>query len=1165
MRFLATGILLWYQTTQKRGLYLPKFAFFMKVSCFVITALLCGVQALMAGDTNAQGIEDVPITLELKNAPLKLVFKRIEQLSSFRFAYKDRDLKHCETVSLPHGTRSVRATLDLILHNTSLYFKQVGNNVIVLPRKNNPEPDGRPNAYNEIETMVYDGIIKGKVTNAKGEPLAGASVTLTGTNLGTSANNRGEFVIPGIKQGTYRLQVTVIGYDDYVQEITVADGQTVEVTAQLILNEASNPLEDVVIVGYGKQKKATLTGSVTQITAAEIRQSASVNVSNALAGRMPGVITNNRSGEPGADGSNIIIRGAGTTGNTAPLFVIDGVANRTGFERLNPNDIESISILKDASAAIYGAQAANGVILITTKRGKTGKPSISYDGSFGLSQPTRVPDLVNSYEYALFRNEKDKRQNVAQPTFSEAQIQKYKDGSDPLNYPSTDWYDMVLKPWTPQTQHSITISGGADRVKYYLSGGYTYQDAFYRKSATNYRQYNARLNVDAQIAKNLKISADLAGISENRHYPPTGSDGIFLYILGTYPGLAPFYPNGLPVAGVEGPNPVQMAQGWNGYNKRSNNRVQTLVSFELKLPFITNGLSLTGFAAHDFSFYNDKTFNKPFDLYRYDSTNKVYNNVKSSLLGQPSIGESYGSNLLKTYNLKLNYERRFNDHSVNTFIAVEQSDYYNEGINASRQVLVSSLVDQLFAFNTDVTRQGNGGNADQNARRNFFGRLNYSYKEKYLAEFVLRRDGSFNFPPGKQYGNFPGISVGWRISEETFFKRTAPFVNQLKLRASYSKLGNDRVAQYQFLARYTVADGHNRYYLGNGDNPGYAPGLMPGVAPNPNITWETERMTNLALEGAVLNNKLDFSVEYYTARREHILAPRNASVPATAGLRLPDENIGIVDRNGIEITLGHRNTVGKDFRYSITGNFTKTRNKIVFVDEPANVLDWQKRQGFQYGQGANGGSWLLYKTDGIFNTQEEVNETAAKLPGTKPGDIKYLDIDKDGAITARDQVRLYESPVPLIIYGTTMSVEYKGISLNLLWQGQAKVSQVIVPQGNNAEFIPPKWVFNNRWTPDNPDAALPGAFDRTYNINNRDSDFWLKDMSFLKLKSAELAYTFQPTFIKRLGLNYLRTYINGFNLFSIDKVKYYDPETVARSGAYYPQTRIFTMGVNLNF
>jgi TonB-linked SusC/RagA family outer membrane protein len=949
-----------------------------------------------------------------------------------------------------------------------------------------------------------------------------------------------------------------------------AQGQAAKPVKDTAARGTDKNLGEVIVVGYGTQKKATLTGSVTQISGAEIRQSGSVNISNAIAGRMPGVVANNRTGEPGNDGSAILIRGAGTTGNTAPLYVIDGVANRSGFERLNPNDIESISVLKDAAAAIYGAQAANGVILITTKRGKTGKATISYDANFGLSQPTRLPKLVNAYQYALYRNEKDKRQNGASApvTFSDYQIQQYKNGTDQLNYPSTDWTDAVIKPWTPQTQHSITISGGTDKVKYFVSGGYTYQDAFYRKSATNYNQYNLRSNIDAQLTNNFKIGVDIAGRLEKRAMPPTGAgttpaDGIFLNMMGTYPGLAPFYPNGLPQAGAEGPNTLQLAQGYNGYTKRANNSLQTTATFEWKLPRITPGLAISGFAAHDFSFYNEKTFTKPFDLYRYDSTNKVYNNVSNALLAPTSLYESYGSSLSKTYHLKLSYEKRFDDHFISAFIAYEQSDYYNEGINASRGGLISSAVDQMFAAYTDAALVTNGGNADQNARRNYFGRLNYTYKDKYLAELVMRRDGSFNFAPGRQYGNFPGVSVGWRVSEEPFLKQAAPFINNLKVKAAYSELGNDRIAQYQYLTRYRAAGDLEHYFLGTDDNPTPAPGLMTTVTPNPDVTWEVEKMKNFGIEASLWNGKLDFSVDYYTARRNRLLAKRNASVPATAGFTLPDENIGIVDRHGIEVTAGTRGTIGEDFHYSVSANFTQTHSKIVFIDEPANVPDWQKRQGYQLGSNFN--ESLMYLSDGIFHTQKEVDDTKAKLPGTKPGDIKYIDYDGDGAITAKDRVRSYQNAIPLIIYGVTMSADYKGIGVRLLWQGQSQAKQMIIPQANNAEFIPPVWVYENRWTPDNPTAALPGAFDRSYSNNVRPSDFWLKDMSFLKLKSAEVSYTFAPEKLKAHGINNLRIYLSGFNLFSFDKVKYYDPETVAYTGAYYPQTRIFNLGVNLNF
>lgn len=999
-------------------------------------------------------------------------------------------------------------------------------------------------------TAQQNNTLNATVLTDNGSPIAGASIRLKKTGKGTSTNQEGKFTISYIPTDTL-----IISSLNYITKKVYLHGQT---NLQITLQEKSHQVDEVVVVGYGTQRKATLTGSVTQISANEINESKSPNIANSLAGRMPGLVVNNRSGEPGADGSSILIRGSGTTGNSSPLIVIDGVANRGGFERLNPTDIESITVLKDASAAIYGAQAANGVILVTTKRGTTGKPTINYAGSFGLSQPTRVPKLVNSYDYALFRNEKDIRQGQGNVTYTPEQIQKFKDQSDPVGYPNTDWYSEVLKPLTPQTQHSLSISGGTERLKYFVSGAYLYQDAFYRKSATNYKQYNLRSNIDAQITDNFKLGLDIVGRKEDRNNPPTEADGIFLSVLGSYPGLAPFYPNGLPVAGIEGPNPLQMAQGYNGYLRKRNNSLQTTFNGELKLPYITQGLSLLGFAAFDFTFYNEKTFTKPFDLYRYNSTTDTYNNVRSLLLGDPAISQKYGDSNLKTFHLRLNYKRQFGQHDVSAFVAAEQSDYYNEGIFANRQGLVSSQIDQLFAFFYDVTRQGNGSEADQNARRNYFGRLNYAYANKYLAELVFRRDGSFNFPPGRQYGNFPGLSLGWRLGEEKFIKDNFSFVNELKIRASISRLGNDRINQYQFLTRYTVAQDHNRYYLGDGENPGYAPGLMPGVAPNPTITWEVEEMKNVALEGSFFNNRLDFSAEYFWAKRDHLLAKRNVSVPHSTGLQLPDENIGRVDRKGIELTLGTKGKI-HDFNYFVTGNMTRTWSKIVFIDESPNVLEWQKQQGYQLG------SWLVYRTDGLFRTQEDLDNTKVKLPGSQVGDIKYLDINNDGVINANDQERIYESPTPLLVYGLRMGGSYKNLSFSMLWQGQAKAKQIILPQANNGEFIPPQWLYEDRWTAENPNAKYPGAFDRTYNVNNRASDFWLQDMSFFKLKTVEVGYTFTGERLEKSGIKNLRLYLNGFNMFSFDKVKHYDPETVSYTGAYYPQTRIYTLGANLSF
>jgi len=1006
-----------------------------------------------------------------------------------------------------------------------------------------------------------DRMLTGKISDSAGNVLQGAVITIKGSKRSALTDAGGVFRIRLVKEGAGTLVISHTGYNEREIPFPAGGGQLPDIS----LTVRQSELDQVIIVGYGRQKKATLTGSVAQVGGDEIRQSPSVNVTNSLAGRIPGLIANNRSGEPGADGSTLIIRGAGTLGDASPLIVIDGVANRTGIERLNPNEIESVSILKDAAAAIYGAQAANGVILVTTKRGKTGKPTISYDASYGLSQPTRYPKLVNANEYAIFKNELNVRENLP-PAYTQAQIDLYKSGADPLNYPSTNWYTTVLKPWTPQTEHSLTLSGGSDRVRYFLSGLYLYQDAFYRNSATNYKQYNLRGNIDAQVTNNFKVSVDISGRIENRHYPPTSSATIFSDVIGTPPGYAPFFPNGLPAQGTQGANPLQEAQGYNGYSRTGTNVLQTTGSFEWKLPFITSGLVLTGFASYDFDFYNGKSFSYPFDLYSYDSTAKQYNNVRLALLGDNNsirLNENFGSNQLKTFNLKLGYERRFGSHYINAFAALEQSSYYDEGINDFRKNFISTSLDQIFAGSPAGADINNGGSASQSARRNYFGRFDYTYKDRYLFEFTMRRDGSFNFGPGKQYGNFPGVSAGWRISEEPFFKTIAPVVRELKIKASYSLLGNDKISSYQFLQRYTLVDpGNAGLAVYNGTDPtspGQVQALTNGVAPNPNITWEKENNRNVGLESSWWDGKLTFGIEYFSTHRYDILAPKNASIPTSAGLTLPAENIGIVDRHGIEVELGHKGTIAKDFHYNLSGNFTYATNNVVFNDEAPGVPQWQKVQGHPLG------SWLVYKSDGIYRTQADIDKTP-HLAGTKPGDIKYIDYDGDGKITAKDQVRIYQNPTPRMVYGMTMSADYKGFSLNLLWQGQAQARQVILPGSNNNKYyIPPTWVYDNRWTAANPNASLPGSFDRNSSINNRQSDFWLKDMSFIKLKNAVLAYNFPAATLKRLGLSNLRLYLSGFNLFSIDKVKYYDPEITTYNGAAYPQTRIYTIGANLSF
>ncbi|HBG40705.1 MAG TPA: TonB-dependent receptor, partial [Porphyromonadaceae bacterium] len=907
-------------------------------------------------------------------------------------------------------------------------------------------------------------------------------------------------------------------------------------------------LEEVVVVGYGVQKKATITGSIAQVSGAELKQSPSVNLSNSLVGRLPGVIANNRSGEPGNDYSEIFIRGKGSLGNNNPLYVIDGVANRGGIERLNPSDIESVTVLKDASAAIYGAQAANGVILVTTKRGNDSKPIITYEGNFGLSEHTRTPQLMNAYQYMVYDDEINAH-------FGRTEKYKdvkngYLDGTiDPLQYADTDWMDVVFR-MAPQTQHSLSVRGGNDRIRYYISGGYMYQEPGFKNTDLNFKTAQVRSNLDARITEDFTVSLELAMRQENRHNSNYDSSTFFWEAFHAYPFLPAYYPNGLPGPGLSwGNNLGILASGKTGYDKVKDNFTNLKVAFDLKMPWLLDGLYIAGYAAFDSQFRGEKKLMDMWDAYRYNPSTKEYDNIRSTTGdGNINLTQRYDDNRINSLHLKLGYEKRFTEHSINAFIAYEQSKSTGDWFSAYRRDFLSNAVDYLFAGSDN--QKDNNGSGSISARQNFFGRLTYGFKDRYLAEFTLRRDGSQNFSSDSRWGWFPGLSAGWRISEESFFKDNISHVDEFKIKASWGKLGNDRVAPFQYVSTYDLNDGAMF-----GLDPKREKGFTIGRVANPAITWEKVNTKNIGFESISFNQTLSFDFQYFYSMRTDILTPKQASVPDYTGLTLPDQNIGEISNRGIEASLSYKNKI-RDLGYYIGGNFTYAHNNIHFFDEAANVPEWQRRTGHSID------SWLVYKTDGIYQTKEEV-ESSPHLLNTQPGDIKYIDIDDDGSITSNDRVRIYESAIPEIVYGINMGAMWKGFELNILWTGQARAKQMIRPGSYNRDIT----YFNNRWisAEETPDARYPRAFERDDSFNSRDSDFWLKDASFLRLKNIELAYNIPSSFLEKIKISSLRLYLSGFNLFSIDKIKIQDPEGTQAGGMYYPQQRVYNMGVSISF
>lgn len=750
-----------------------------------------------------------------------------------------------------------------------------------------------PNEASVAKKMEkISGIVRDAMT---GEPLIGASILVKGSSIGTTTDIDGRFMLDVPAGSTIRI--SYVGYTGF--EGKASSNMQVE------LASSTNELEDMVVVGYGVQKKASITGAVSTVKGSDLKTSGVANITNTFAGQIPGVVAKTTSGEPGSDWSDIYIRGKGTLNDNSPLIIIDGVANRSGLERLNPNDIESINVLKDASAAIYGAEAANGVILVTTKRGKTHKPTITYNGSFSLQQNTRQPDLMNAYQNMVWSDEISIYKGQT-PQFENIKG-GYLDGTiDRLQYGDTDWMDVVFNKATPSTRHSIALSGGSDRAHYYVSGDYTYQKPNYKNTKLNFQTYQIRSNIDAYIFKDLKIGVDIAARREQRNNAITSTSSIFWEAMMAYPWLYDFYPNGLPGPGISGGNNLALLIDGEttGYNRIKDTFLDTKFSFDLQMPWITQGLSLSGYVAIDYHARDQKKMFNVWDTYTYNPISKEYDKRTTNTNGGViDLNQNHDDNSRTTMMFKLGYDRDFGDHHVGVFVAYEQSKYSGEYFSAFRKNFLTAFPDYLN-FGADQDKS-NGGYGYHESRQNIFGRLNYSYMDRYLVEFTLRRDGSMKFAPGKRWGTFPGVSVGWRFGQEKFIRDNTDIVDDLKLRASWGKLGNDRVSSYQYLSTYSMSNGAIL-----GVNPELNKGFAPGRIGNANITWEKVDTKNIGIDGSLWNGMLGFTAEYFYQKRKDILTPKNASVPDYTGLTLPDQNIGEVSNQGFELLLSHRNRIG---------------------------------------------------------------------------------------------------------------------------------------------------------------------------------------------------------------------------------------------------------------
>ncbi len=985
--------------------------------------------------------------------------------------------------------------------------------------------------------------VEGTVKDVFDETVVGASIMEKGTSNGTITNIDGFFSL-SVKRGA-TLVISYVGYK--TQEIQVVSSGAI----QVILEEDTEVLEDVVVVGYGTQKRVSVTGSLATAQGSDLTKVPAANITNTLAGRLPGLISYNRSGEPGYDDAKLLIRGVSTTGDSSPLLVVDGVADRAGsLGRIDPNDIESITILKDASAAIYGSRAANGVILVTTKRGKSDKVTVNYNGNIGLSSPTILPEMCTSWQYAELLNE------ITPGSYLAEDIQKFKDGSDLLNYPNVDAFDLLLKQ-ALQTQHNVSLSGGGKYVSFYASLGYRYQDNYYKNSASNYSQYNFRSNVDFTPHEDVKIGLNVAFRQEDRNSPVYSSEDIWRYMIKYNPMVNVWYPGtnyGNISSKQDNFSPATGLDKTMGYQRDRKSYLNADLTLHWELPWITEGLSFDAglYIDREDVFY--KKFEKKYYLYEKSGDEYLAKEQGSNILNQ-NMHQTLGI----TMNARLNYKRTFAEvHNLNVFVAYEQYQSRYDYMQGRRQDFISTSIDELFAG--DANTATNDGKALETARMNYFGRLDYDYQGKYLFQFNWRYDGSENFPKGNRFGFFPGVSVGWRISEEAFWKNNISWMDYFKIRASWGQMGNDKVDAFQYMTTYTF---NNPAILGGG----IQSGLWLKRTANPNITWEVANTYNIGIEAKFLND-FNFEADFFTTKRNNILATRNASIPEYAGLTLPDENIGKCSNIGTELSLGYNKQLNKDWNIMVSGNFTYNQSKIDFIDEPVNTLEWQKRTGLSIGTDKD--MYLMYEADGIFRTQEEL-DAYPHLPEARVGDVRFKDISGDNIIDGNDKVRQDKPSIPKIMYGLNLGGNYKNWSLNMLFQGAAQVWQyTFMEAGIIGNFT--KDFYDNRWTEDNINAKYPRTYNRDSTVSGGGgyrNSFWLNNASYLRLKSIELAYEFPASWLKKTPLKNVRLSLSGYNLLTFSGIKNIDPETEENSQGWAawntPQSKVYNFGVNITF
>lgn len=1114
---------------------MPKILLKMKLLSFFI--LVSAITTIAANSYSQQA----KFNISFRDVTVKEVLQKIEDSSEFIFLYSEKSVNVDRKVDINVTNQTIDVVLDQLFNGTKNYYEIRNRQISILEKGLVDLPFSMRNA-NDLDQQFKT--VTGKVTDTTGASLPGVSVVIKGTTSGVITDTDGKYALARVPENSV-LQFSFVGMK--TQEISV-DGK---MNINVILAEETVGIEEVVAIGYGTIKKRDLTGAVGSVTNEAVTAISPSTFSQSLQGQISGVQVTSISGRPGADVS-VRVRGVGTINNNDPLYIVDGTPIYGAFNSINPADIESMEVLKDASStAIYGTRGANGVIIITTKRGKEGKAKLSYDAYTGLQSPINRLELLNAKEFALYTNEMRAAQKVDPLTADWAYPDNIPGGID------TDWQAEILRNAVVQN-HNLTISGGGNGTLYNISGNYLNQDGIIKNS--DFRRYSIRANTDAKITNRIRFGSSMAysytveglvgsggtltqALQQIPTIPVKFEDGSW----GGNPGLKDLY--------TDAANPVSRLT----LNKNDQFRNRFLGNAFVEITLM-DGLVLKPMYSVDFSNRRNKSFSPNFT----EGTT-----VKPSI----DLSQTFANALGQTFEASLAYTKLFNKKhflsAIGIFSAMEEKAEAN---SMSTNNLLST---SLPYFDTAIGDLSVSGNGSEWSLLSYTGRINYTFQDKYLLSATVRTDGSSRFGVNNRWAVFPAFSVGWRLSQESFINLPS-FIDEFKLRGSWGQSGNQEIGLYSFVGGL---DNTRSYVFGK--NQDIVPGVAPTSLPNPNLKWEITEQTNLGFDASFFNTRLAFSMNYYIKNTQDMIV--RVPIPGFSGISTPPYvNAGSMKNNGWEFDMSYKGNSG-ELKYAISANIAFNKNKLVDLGHGSEIISGSfSSDGSQVGgknttitrPGYPVGSFYGWITDGIFQNQQEINEHATQSPATRPGDIRFVDLNKDGKIDGLDRT-IIGNPWPVAVYGFSISSEYRGFDFSVFFQGNAGndiyngIRTVYAISNTTHNYL--KEVLD-RWRGEGTSYENPRAIYRDVPENSRVSNRWVEDGSFLRLKNMTLGYTLPTSLINQFNISSLRFYLSGTNLLTLTKYRGIDPEVGSSSDlatgidySIYPVARTITMGLNLTF